>query len=367
MDTLAHELGLCERLGSQGEKLLAAGVPAAWMEQWVRARRVRAMQNLLLAREEGDLLKVLHERGIQAIPLKGVSLAQMLHEDLSVRSVTDMDLGIRLGQMVCAAGILEQRGYTIRLLRELLSHATFLRSAGEHGAEAVCVREQGGFSLMVELHWKVLPLPEDLIWSSLVEYGDSAATGPPVRTLAPDLYLLYLCAHVSGHGWTSLRWLCDVADFLLRFAQRIDAAQFLRSCSLARLRHRVGSTLELVEAYFGLRWEPGDVLRNSGTRHTAEDCILRPLVPAVEMSHGAIFRERLRLQDNAWERLRYVWEVAHPTRTELVSSKGALRSRRRAWLLRAMHLAQLARRESVGHRPRAASRGISTIGHGTVP
>lgn len=366
VDARAQSLGIVERLGSKAEELSAAGIPRAWLESWVHARRVRAACNLLLAREETDLLKALQGSGIEVIPLKGVSLARVLYRDLSLRPVTDIDLGIRLGQLARAADILEQRGYTISLPRQLLRDFAFLRSTDEHTAELTCVREQAGFHLLVELHWKVLPLPDDFIWFSLVEYGETSVPEPPVRTLAPDLYLLYLCAHVSGHGWTSLRWLCDVAEFLLRFAQRIDPAQFLRHCAVTWLCHRVGSTLELIEAYFGLRWGPVDLLRNSSTRRTAEEFLLRPLTSALDISVGAVHRERLRLQDNARERLRYLWRLAHPTRTELLGRNGVLRGRPRAWVLRAARLVQLAWNESLSHRRQALQAGIPIQRDGTA-
>lgn len=339
LERLAGQLRLIGRLVSRAERLSAAGVPVAWVRRWSEALRSQVVSHLLLAQEEARLLEALQSDGVEAIPLKGVSLARILDGDPAARSVTDIDLGVRCADLARAAVVLERRGYITLLPRGLLCHAAFLRSANEHTAEAVYARDRAGHQLMVELHWKVLPLPEDLIWSSLEDY---AVAGPRVRTLSPTLYFLYLCAHSSGHGWISLHWLCDVADFLLGFAEKIDAAKFLRHCSAARLRRRVGVTLELVEAYFGIRWEPADRLRNAQTYSTASEFLLRPLMPALSLSLVAIHRERVRLLDNGWERLLYLWQLAHPTHIEFESGQGYLRSLPMAWLVRMGRLTRLA-------------------------
>jgi hypothetical protein len=367
LDSLARSLGLTERLGPEAEELVVAGVPPSWVERWADVRRARAARNLLLAREEADLLSAFQRNGIEAIPLKGVSLARILYGDVSRRPVTDIDLAIQPCEISRAASILESRGYTISLPHELLRDPTFLHSAGEHTAEVGCLREQAGSSLLVELHWKVLPLPDDLLWSSQAHYEAAGPAGLPLRTLTPELYLLFLCAHVSGHGWTSLRWICDVSDFLLRFAGRIDPAEFLRHCRTARLCHRTGTTLELIESYFGLRWEAVSALRNSSTRRTAAEFLLRPLTPALDISVGAIHRERLRLQDNPAEQLRYLWWLAHPTRLELLNGRGVLRSRTGAWLCRATRLARLAWNEAISRgqlavRPRGSAQCKGGVG-----
>ncbi len=45
--------------------------------------------------------------------------------------------------------------------------------------------------------------------------------GAPVRTLAPEDSLLFLCAHGTKHLWERLGWICDVAQ-LLRRARGVD-------------------------------------------------------------------------------------------------------------------------------------------------
>jgi hypothetical protein len=285
------------------------------------------------------------------VVLKGVSLARILHANAAARSVTDIDVGIRAADVARAAGVLHRMGWEVGRPDVLLRHAPFLRAADEHTAEVACTRQRAGQNLLVELHWKLLPLGESAVWSALHTYRPQDG-GPPVRSLAPEFYLLYLCAHLSGHGWRGLRWLCDVADFLLHFAAGMNAGLFQRLVREAGLRQRVGITLELLDAYFGIRWADAQSLRNAPTPRRAVCYLPRPCQMSSPQGLGATHRERMRLLDSPQDRLRYIWWLAHPTHVEWLrdADNGAagetLRSRSAAWLVRAWRLAHLAARQA---------------------
>jgi hypothetical protein len=335
-------------LAMRSHDLRSAGVPTDWLAHCAEALRGQAAFNLLLAHTESELLTALASRGVAALPVKGVSLSRILYASPSVRSTTDLDLLIPIAQMSLAAETLEERGYRSTLSRALLSKRAFLAHTDEHTSETVYVAEAGGIPLQVELHWKILPLPEETIWAALADYD---APGGMVRTLSPVLYLLYLCAHLSGHGWRSLHWLADTAAFLEKFVEQLDAEEFIRHCEQAKLRHRVGVTFALLENYFGLAWQAARSLDTPRSRRTAESVLLRPLEPAATLGVIEAHRERLRLQDNASQRLRYLWWLAHPTREEWAREDGTLRPAPAAWATRAARLLRFAG----ASRPRAES------------
>ena len=349
----ASHLGLLGHLALRWDDLRHAGAPADWLVHSAEAWRGQAAFNLLLAHTETELLAAFAARGIAAIPLKGVSLSCMLYGSPAVRSTTDLDLLIPSAQMDAAAEMLETRGYRSSLPRALLSRRAFLAHTDEHTSETVYVAEAGGIPLQVELHWKILPLPEEKVWGGLTNY---AAPGGRVRGLPPALYLLYLCAHLSGHGWRSLHWLADIAAFLDKFANRLDTAEFMRHCNQAKLRCRAGVTFALLEAYFGIVWPPGRPLESPHSRRAAESVLLRPLEPAGTPGIFEIHRERLRLQDNTGQRLRYLWWLAHPTREEWARDDGTLRPASAAWTSRTARLLKLASaRASAGSRTEYAT------------
>ena len=339
----AVRLGMLGHLARRAEAFSLAGVPGSGSDACVEAWRGQAAFNLLLAHTEKDWLGVLAARGIAAIPLKGVSLSRILYGSPAVRSTTDVDFLVTAAQVSRAAEIFEDRGYKSVLPRALLSRHAFLSHTDEHTAETVYVAELGGIPVQVELHWKILPLPEKIIWNSLFEYD---AAGGAVRGLSPSLYLLYLCAHLAGHGWRSLHWLADIAAFLEKFSDRMDAAEFLGHCHRARLSHRVGVTFALLEAYFGIQWQPANSLITVRARRAAEGFLRRPLEPASTPGILEVHRERMRQLDGGKDRLRYLSRLARPTREEWAREDGSLRTAAAAWAIRARRLLNLASGES---------------------
>lgn len=339
LDRLVTALGLTERLGFYSERLVAAGMPDPWVERWSRAQQARAVANLSLVEEEARLLESFRNAGIEALQLKGVSLARILCGDPGARLVTDTDFCLRRAQVARAGALLEQRGYRTRMPRALLEEEAFLRGGDEHSSEAVYARETAGGELLVELHWNVLPLPEPALWSSAVDYP--AGAGPLVHSFSLELYFVYLCAHAAGHRCGSLRWLCDVADFLDRFSGRMDVPLLRRHCAAMGLRRRVRVVLTLLDAYFGLWWASAGEWGDASDDFWAEALLLRPLIPALEPNLSATHRERLGLLDNRWERVRYLARLMRPTHVEWQDKQGRVRSRPMAWAVRAGRLAHL--------------------------
>ena len=325
---------------------------ANWLEGWSAAARAQTAFNLLLAHAEQEWLARLLAQGIEAIPLKGVSLSRILYGDVSARSTTDVDLLVRSKQVAVAARLLEAEGFRSSLPRELLSFPAFLRSTDEHTSESVYAAECAGVSLQIELHWKILPLPEREVWGALRTYD---APGGAVRGLSAELYLLYLCAHFAGHGWKSLHWLRDIAEFVKKFANELEPATFLGWCRRAALRHRTGVTFALLEAYCGVRWPAVESLCDARAFHTAAQLLRRPLQPASDPGVFAAHRERLRHQDGPAGRLRYLAWLARPTRAEWARPDGSLRGAPVAWMARAARLLRLTAAESFSQLPPAGA------------
>jgi hypothetical protein len=351
LDRLVTELGLTERLGFYSERLVAAGVPDAWVKRWSRAQQARAMANLSLVEEEARLLELFRNAGIEALQVKGVSLARILCGDPGARLVTDTDLCLRREQVARAGAILEECGYRTRMPRALLEKEAFLRGGDEHSSEAVYARDTAGGELLVELHWNALSLPEQTLWSSALDYP--AGAGPAVHSLSPELYFAYLCGHAAGHRCGSLRWLCDVADFVERFSGRMNVPLLRRHCVAAGLRRRVRVVLTLLDAYFGLWWAPAGEWGDARDDFLAEALLLRPLLPELEPNLSATHRERLALLDNRWERVRYVARLMQPTHVEWQDKQGRVRSRPMAWTIRAGRLARLVLAGAERRRPDA--------------
>lgn len=339
-DAAADEIalaGLAARLWLEPRLAVrAAGnrrVPPAIHQRWRDARCATAARNMLFQREEENLLRALQRAGVEAVPLKGTSLARLLG-DLASRPVTDIDLAIRAQDVARAGEALQRLGYAIRLPAALLSHRRFLAGTDAHTSEVTCSREEAGTVLALELHWKCLSLPEEEVWRGVQTYSPSG-----VRTLGLEHYFLFLCAHAADGGWAGLRWLCDLAEFLAMLGHRLDAARCVQLAGRAGLRRAVGVTLELLDAFFDVRHGGLEPLRDTHSRRLAHYFCRRPFQPFLQGTPASIHRDRLRVQDSAARRAAYLARLLRPTFQEWADSQGQLRPVLSAWALRFTRLA----------------------------
>jgi hypothetical protein len=341
---LASRLWLEPRLAVRAAE--NPGVPAGLRQRWLEARHFTAARNLLFQSEEQKLLQALRQAGVEAVPLKGTSLARILG-DPAARPVTDIDLGVRAADVARAAAVLRDAGYTLSLPKALLAHRRFLAGTDEHTSEVKCTRDWAGSQLAVELHWKWLPLPEAEVWSAMQTYHPSG-----VRTLGLEHYFLFLCSHAAGGRWAGLRWLCDIAEFLTVLGPRMDAALCLRLARQAGLRRAVGITLALLEDFFGVRFAELERLCDARARQAAQHFCGRPFEPFISGTASAIHRDRLRVLDTPLRRMAYAGRLLRPTFQEWADPAGKLRPAPAAWALRCARLARM----SVGAAHRAPAR-----------
>lgn len=328
---LAENLGLAPRLA--GRVAHNPSVPPELRAGWLESRRFTAARNLLFQCEEQKLLRALQHANVQAIPLKGTSLALILG-DPAARPVADIDLGVRAADLARAAQVLREAGYAVALPAVLLAHRQFLTGTDEYTSEVKCLRDCSAVRVAVELHWKWLPLPEQEIWASLHLYQPSG-----VLTLSVELYFLFLCSHAAGGGWAGLRWLCDIAEFLAAHGAHLDPELCTRLACRAGLQRAVGITLALLQELFGFHFTALEPLCDAEAKLAARWFRLRPFQPFVAGTVVGIHRDRLRIQDGPARRLTYLARRLRPTFQEWVDASGELRSAPAAWALRITRLA----------------------------
>jgi len=161
----------------------------------VSAQRAAAER---MAADLESLLKALHERGIELLPLKGPALALTLYGDAAMRQANDLDILVRREDFPGAETLLLGLGFTA------------LGAIGDHDRRFL----RGG--LLVELHFELasprfFPFEFGGIWN---RSRMSDFRGIPVRALSANDQVLYLCAHGLKHGFSRLIWILDVARAL---------------------------------------------------------------------------------------------------------------------------------------------------------
>jgi Uncharacterised nucleotidyltransferase len=192
------------------ERLGFLGVPGLVRAELEALCKVNAFRNTLLAEELARVLMLLTGAGIPAIPLKGVTLAESLYGDVSLRLCTDIDVLVPRRTVMQAFQLLLASGYRAEFAERFF--ADFLLHSD---TECSLAREEGGFRYVLEPHWGVLwgtrfdgGATEDL-WG---EARPQDFRGVPAYTLSPEWNLLFLAAHAAHHQWQWLKWLVDIHE-----------------------------------------------------------------------------------------------------------------------------------------------------------
>jgi Uncharacterised nucleotidyltransferase len=176
--------------------------------------KINAFHNTLLAEELARVLTLLTQAGIPAIPLKGVTLAESLYGDVSLRLCTDIDVLVPHQMVAQAFHLLLASGY-----RAEFTERFFVDRLLHRNTEGSLTREERGFCYVLDLHWGVLygiPLDGGVSEDLWGETRPKAFFGVPAYTLSPEWNLLFLAAHAAHHQWQGLKWLVDIHEVCIQ-------------------------------------------------------------------------------------------------------------------------------------------------------
>ena len=357
-----HEVSafLLQALRARPALLARAGVEAK-----LRAHRNGAVrtgwQQLGALKRAGETLRA---RDIRYLVLKGLPLAQRTYGHPLARAAADVDVLVAPEQFEAAREALVAAGY------QLLTKFPETPTRRRWHMRIAQNQDFVGQGTSIELHWRLcgnprlFGMPFDLLHE---RRGEVAIAGRPYATLGADDELLYLMCHGAGHGWASLKWLCDVAMIL----RGMDAQRWRHvaaRCRAEGLEAVLASTVELCRTTFGLDLPAMPSGRRSAFiarkgRLAWAACDLPsfrqslPLKLALKAHPGYLCRElsRLAIAPQDWQRVNlpdslfYIYFALRP----LLWLQGALESMRQAAASR--HSRQ--REQGHGHRGSAGPRG----------
>ena len=297
------------------------------------ARREAAALNLMMETEQQQVLSQLRAAGLSAFAIKGVALARILHGDPAARHVSDIDLAIPQGELADAARVLAGESYRVLLPQELLRRRSFLNSANVNTAEAGAVKQGISGRVLVEMHWKLFPYDNGAAWPTEAYHDVQVAALPPTH------YFLYLAQRLAAHGWTDLSKLCDLGDFLLRHATRLNASLFWQLAARHGQRRGVSISLELLTDIFGITWTQAQPTGED--RFMAKQFLRRPLLRKWNGTPAEYHAEQRRITEGALRRVSMALRLLRPTKEEWVRGEG-VRSAVGAWAWRQWRLAKMA-------------------------
>ena len=183
-----------------------------------------------LLMELAGTIRLLADRGIRSVPFKGAALAESAYGKVWLRQFSDLDLLVEPDTVLAAKEALVERGYASKPGISALQEAVHvLRSPF---AYSFTLLREGG-PMAIDLHWRVaeaghpaFPRRLNEPWDRLIE---ATLGGAPVKLFGPVDTLLLISAHAAKHGWSRLRWICDIAE-VLRSQPDIDWVDAL-SCA----------------------------------------------------------------------------------------------------------------------------------------
>ena len=195
------------------DRIVQQGVPVAAQasDQLGKDYDRNLLRSLANATELVSVLKDLGQRGIPAMPFKGVVLASSIYGSLNLRPAGDLDLLIFEQDIKRATAALRERGYQL---------TTKIREDGspafDNYHEFHFERPSDG--MVLEIRWKLELQPRfrhDLglgwVW---LHRRTAKLGGEEVPDIDPERLLLILSMHGSKHVWSRLIWVCDIAKLL---------------------------------------------------------------------------------------------------------------------------------------------------------
>lgn len=222
------------------------GVPTELEARLKAAFRVNAVRNMLLATELTRVLRLLGSAGIRVLPLKGVTLGELLYGDPAFRVCYDIDILVPASEALRARQLLLAQGYTSPFTEDFFVSHQFHTSA-----DCPLLAQRGELSYFLELHWTLLQHSSkdaeamQELWSQ-ARPRDFFGVG--AYSLTPEWEFLYLAGHAAYHKWQTLKWVADIHD--LCGSASIDWHAVHEKAARFDLDLVVGSTLAVCSAHY---------------------------------------------------------------------------------------------------------------------
>ncbi len=264
---------------------------------------------LLLARELIRILACVEALGLEAIPYKGIVLAESCYGDMAMRPSGDLDLFIRAEDLPRIKRAMIDLGYSTRLPIAEQAEAAYAAAGYE------CTFDSTAGKNLLELQWNLQPryYAVDYDMRGLFDRAQPVTTaGRHMKTPSPEDLLLVLSLHAAKHVWGRLIWLCDLAQVMKRGDLNWVWIQ-ARACELGieRILH---ITLVLIHRLLNVEIPAAVAQAVSADRaaHSLAGEIAASMAAGTEYEEEKIsyFRLMMRLRERPADRLRFLTRLA---------------------------------------------------------
>ncbi len=186
-------------------------VPFAEFSKLNQLYQANLHKALFLSRELIRILHCMSTLGVEAMPYKGLPLAQVVYGDIALRQTGDIDLLIRPSDFPRARDAVCELGYIPHLTFSPAEERAYLKSGYE------CAFDGAAGPNLLEMQWAVQPhfYATDFDMNSLFDRAASVTVaGYPMKTPSSEDLFLILAAHAAKHVWSRLVWTCDIARIM---------------------------------------------------------------------------------------------------------------------------------------------------------
>ena len=220
-------------------------VPEEVLENLKEEFHENARKNLLLTGELVKVMKLLEEKGINAIPYKGPVLAFLIYDNIGYRQFGDIDILIDESDALIVKKILISSGY--ELYNSInVDDSYYIKFVTEHQF----INRNG---VIVEVKWKFegdfFTFPTNPLFLS-ENLRIMEMSGFEIKNFDTMNHLLILCIHAAKHGWMRLSWIYDISEFLRR--ENIDWANVVEKAEKLGVKRILFITLLLTSDLYGL-------------------------------------------------------------------------------------------------------------------
>lgn len=161
-----------------------------------------------------QLNKMFEQANIANLCIKGPPLALQIYGDICARECRDIDILISSTQVQKAHEVLQAHGYKKYYSSRELSDKQlkyWLKSNKD-----ISYRNLEN-NVHLELHWRLCDMVTKCERSLEELLSESRAVwigGASISTMSFSQNFIYLAAHASGHSWSNLYWLYDIAQII---------------------------------------------------------------------------------------------------------------------------------------------------------
>jgi hypothetical protein len=272
-----------------------------------QGHRLNLRKSLLLSRELIRILDRLENLKIEAIPYKGLALAEFLYGDIALRQSGDIDLLIRPQDFPRVRDAVRDLGFMPHTVLSKAQERAYLKSGYE------CSFDGSAGPNLLEVQWAIQPrfYAIDFDMAGIFERAVTVnVAGRAMRTPSAEDLFLTLSAHAAKHVWGRLIWICDLArimavpnlnwPWIASQARALGVVRILRISMLAA--HKllgVAISNAASQSFFA----NGDAVADAVTEEIQTHLVSETPYNAESLSY---FRLMLRLRERASDRRRFL-------------------------------------------------------------